>query len=264
MSRSRPGLPTRVLHWIGGHERATLIGLALVSGGLWGFVELAGEVMEGDTRAFDEWLLLRLRTPDDLTDPIGPGWFEELGRDVTALGGVGVLVFVTLAVVGYLLLRRSRALALYTTVAVGGGILLSSLLKEFFDRSRPDLVPHETVVYTSSFPSGHSMMSAVVYLTLGAMLARIQPWTRLKAYLLLVAAFITISVGSSRVYLGVHWPTDVLAGWAGGAAWAVACWLVLRRLQRRGDVEGDEGEGLPDMEEEGAPSLAPPSVPVRR
>lgn len=251
MSRSPASLFLRILHWVGGHERATLVGLALVSAGLWGFVELAGEVMEGDTAAFDEWLLLKLRTPDDRTNPIGPGWFEEMGRDVTALGGVGVLVFVTLAVVGYLLLRRSRALALYTTVAVGGGILLSSLLKEFFDRSRPDLVPHETVVYTSSFPSGHSMMSAVVYLTLGAMLARIQAHVRLKAYILLVAAFITVSVGSSRVYLGVHWPTDVLAGWAGGAAWAVACWLVLRRLQRRGDVEGDEGEGLPSMEDAG-------------
>lgn len=252
MSRSPTSLFLRILHWVGGHERATLIGLALVSGGLWGFVELAGEVMEGDTAAFDEWLLLKLRTPDDRTDPIGPGWFEEMGRDVTALGGVGILVFITLAVVGYLLLHRSRALALYTAVAVGGGMLLSSLLKEFFDRTRPDLVPHETVVYTSSFPSGHSMMSAVVYLTLGAMLARIQTHTRLKAYLLLVAAFLTISVGSSRVYLGVHWPTDVLAGWAGGAAWAVACWLVLRRLQSRGDVEGEEGGGLPAMEDEGA------------
>ena len=242
----------RILHWIGGHERATLIGLALVSGGLWGFVALADEVMEGETATFDVWLLLRLRTPDDLTDPIGPGWFEEMGRDVTALGGVGVLVFVTLAVVGYLLLRRSKGLALYTTLAVGGGLVLSTLLKEFFDRSRPALVPHETVVYTSSFPSGHSMMSAVVYLTLGAMLARIQGHVRLKAYILLVAAFITVSVGSSRVYLGVHWPTDVLAGWAGGAAWAVACGLVLRRLQRRGDVEGDEGGGLPSPEERGA------------
>lgn len=262
---SPSSLLMRILHWIGGHERATLIGLAVVSGGLWGFVALADEVMEGETATFDEWLLLLLRSPGDLSDPIGPGWFEETARDVTALGGVGVLVFVTLAVVGYLLLKRSRGLALYTSVAVGGGILLSTLLKEFFDRSRPDLVPHETVVYTSSFPSGHSMMSAVVYLTLGAMLARIQPQTRLKAYLLLVAAFITVSVGASRVYLGVHWPTDVLAGWAGGAAWAVACWLILRKLQRRGDVEGAAGEGLPDAEGQGATEgAAPGPLSVRR
>ena len=81
------------------------------------------------------------------------------------------------------------------------------------------------------------MMSAVVYLTLGALLARSQPRKRLKAYFLLVAAFLTLIVGVSRVYLGVHWPTDVLAGWTAGAVWAILCWLAARRLQRSRRLE---------------------------
>jgi undecaprenyl-diphosphatase len=231
----------RLLHWLGGHQKATLAGLCLVSLALWAFVELAGGVTGGTVGTFDQRLLLALRSPLDPTDPLGPPWFEEMARDVTALGGMGILVFLTLAVAGYLILRGRRGLALYTLVAVGSGIGMSFLLKALFQRPRPDLVPHATAVYTSSFPSAHAMASAVVFLTLGGMLARIQPRRRLQGYILLVAAFLTASVGLSRVYLGVHWPTDVLGGWAAGAAWATAGWLILERLQGRGGVEGGEG-----------------------
>jgi undecaprenyl-diphosphatase len=143
----------------------------------------------------------------------------------------------TLAVIGYLLLAGKRNAAIAVFVAVAGGQILSTLLKLGFDRVRPDLVPHGSFVYTSSFPSGHSMMAAITYLTLGAMLARVQATIRIKIYLLTVAVFLTVLVGVSRVYLGVHWPTDVAAGWAVGAAWALLCSLVMRRLQRRGKVE---------------------------
>ncbi len=119
---------------------------------------------------------------------------------------------------------------------------MSTLLKQLFSRPRPDLVPHESFVYTASFPSGHSMMAAVTYLTLGALLARVQPRRQVKAYLLVLAALVTLLVGISRVYLGVHWPTDVLAGWAAGAIWALLSWLVARWLQRRGQVEPDADE----------------------
>ncbi|WP_447529370.1 phosphatase PAP2 family protein [Vreelandella sp. TE19] len=231
-----------LLSRLGRHELAMLVCLAVISGGIWGFVALAGEVIEGDTQSFDERLLLALRNPADLNDPIGPGWVEEMGRDFTALGGVGVLVLLTLGALGYLLLARHFRAALFALVAVPGGILLSTLMKMGFDRARPDLVPHEAMVYTASFPSGHSMMSAVTYLTLAALLIRIQPALRLKAYLLILAILLTLLVGMSRVYLGVHWPTDVLAGWTAGASWAALCWGVMHWMQGRGQIEAEESE----------------------
>ncbi|MDO8863458.1 phosphatase PAP2 family protein [Haliea sp. E1-2-M8] len=222
------------------YEFAALLSLLVLFAGVWAFVELADEVAEGDTTSIDETLLLSLRNPADHTDPLGPAWLEELGRDFTALGGVGVLVLVSLGALGYLLLARRYRAALFASVAVPGGILLSTLMKVGFDRPRPDLVPHDSIVYTASFPSGHAMMSAVTYLTLAALLIRVQPALRLKAYILLLAILLTLLVGMSRVYLGVHWPTDVLAGWTAGAAWAALCWLAMRWMQRRGQVETEE------------------------
>ncbi len=237
VGREKAGPLHRFLHWLGRHELSILIMVVLLALVTWGFAELANEVMEGETRAFDTAVLLALRNPADLSDPLGPRWLEEMVRDFTALGGVGVLSLVTLAAAGYLLLQRQGRAALFLLVAIGGGLLLSFALKQNFDRPRPELVPHGSYVVTSSFPSGHSMMSAVTYLTLGALLARVHSRRAVKAYLLLLAVLLTVLVGFSRIYLGVHWPTDVLAGWAAGGAWAVFCWLVARWLQRRGQVE---------------------------
>ncbi|MEX1032699.1 MAG: phosphatase PAP2 family protein [Cellvibrionaceae bacterium] len=218
-------------------EYLLLMALALIFSGIWGFVELADEVIEGETHAVDQAILLAMRNPADPTDPIGPPWVEELGRDFTALGGVAVLAFIAVTAIGHTLLRRKARAALYLAVTVGGGILLSTLLKSGFDRPRPELVPHESLVYTASFPSGHSMMAAVVYLSIAALLIRLEPRAVLRFYVLAVAVLLTIAVGISRIYLGVHWPTDVLAGWAAGATWAMLCWLGARLLQRRGDME---------------------------
>jgi len=218
-------------------ERWLFVFIIAIAGSLAAFFSLADEVVEGDTRAFDERLLLALRNPSDLSDPLGPRWFEELMRDYTALGGSGVLMLVTAAVVGFLVITHKRSAAWAVTVAVVSGTLLSQVLKWGFDRPRPALVPHGAEVYMQSFPSGHAMLSAVVYLTLGALLAQMYAQARVKAYLLTVAVLLTLLVGVSRVYLGVHWPTDVLAGWSLGAAWALACQLVFIWLQRHGDVE---------------------------
>jgi len=235
--RSVGGRLLAALAWLGRRERGVLVGLLVLVAASWVFLELADEVLEGETLAADEVVLLSLRTDGDPTDPIGPTWLEETARDVTGLGGVGILTFLTLASAGFLALQRKSHLAWYVLLAVAGGTLMSALLKAAFDRPRPDLVTHGQVVYTSSFPSGHSMMSAVAFLTLGALLAGAQSNWLLKTYLLGLAVLLAVAVGATRVYLGVHWPTDVLAGWTAGAAWALACWSFARYLRRRGKLE---------------------------
>lgn len=219
-------------------RRAVPLAAALLAAmAVWMFLELADEVFEGETRRFDESVLLAFRSSADRNDPIGKAWVEELARDVTGLGGVAVLSFLTAAATGFLLLRRKPHRALYLVAAVVTGILLSSLLKWGFNRPRPDLVAHGQVIYTSSFPSGHSMMSAVTFLTLGALLAGTLATHAMRMYVMGLAVLLTVAVGISRVYLGVHWPTDVLAGWSAGAAWALACWSCAEFLGRKGRLE---------------------------
>lgn len=228
-----------------GFELGLAAVLALAAAALWGFAELAEEVIQGKTLAFDTAILLALRAPGDAADPLGPPWVEELARDVTGLGGLGVLTFLTLAAAGLLWLQRRRGTALYVLAAVGSGVTLSNAAKAFFDRPRPDLVPHGSFVYTASFPSGHSLMAAVVYLTLAALVARGFPERRLRAYVVALAILVTLAVGASRVYLGVHWPTDVLAGWAAGGAWALACAALAHALARRGAIEASDDGARP-------------------
>jgi len=220
-------------------ELLPLLALIVIAGGIWAFATLADEVREGETRQIDTRILLALRNPADHSDPLGPPWVEEVERDFTALGGVAMMGLLTFGVCGFLWIDGKRRAALLVLIAVGGGLLWASVLKHGFERPRPELVPHGSYVYTSSFPSGHSTMAAATYLTLGALLARVQRRRRVKAFLLGFAVLITLLVGVSRVYLGVHWPTDVLAGWTLGGVWALICWLLARWLQRRGQVESD-------------------------
>ncbi len=236
------GIPgfSAVLDRVSRMERDTLVVLAITAGAFYVFAKVADEVMEGETHALDERILLALRVPGDLSQPIGPPWMAEAMRDLTALGGTTVLSLMTLAVVVFLLMVRKRHTAFMVLASIAGGALLSTALKWGFSRPRPELVPHGMAVYSESFPSGHSMMSAVVYLTLGALLARTQARRRVKAYLFGLAIALTVVVGISRLFLGVHWPTDVLGGWTLGAGWAALCWLVMLYLQSRGEVEPEE------------------------
>ncbi|WP_238296307.1 phosphatase PAP2 family protein, partial [Methylobacterium soli] len=220
-----------------GGQRPDLLTLSFLG---YGFFYLADEVGEGSTAALDRKILLALRNPADLSDPIGPRWLEETMRDITGLGSVFTIVFVTAAVAVYLALANKRRIALFVVAAVGGGELVSTVLKLFYHRPRPDLVPHGMEVFTASFPSGHAMMSAIAYLTLATLIARIDPHRRVKALVLFLGVFVTLCVGVSRVYLGVHWPSDVLAGWCVGAAWAALCWFVALQLQRKGEVEAPD------------------------
>lgn len=219
-------------------EPVALVVLALGIACLWGFIEIAEEVLEGDTQAFDQWMVQALRDPENLAEPLGPTWMQEMGRDATALGGLGWLTFTTIVIAVYLWLDRKFHMMLFMLAATISGAIVSYVLKSAFARPRPDLVPHLSHVHTSSFPSGHSMLSAVVYLTLGSLLAAVMPNVKLKVYVLTIAVILSVFVGASRVYLGVHYPTDVLAGWLAGLLWALVCWLVAHWLQRRARLEG--------------------------
>lgn len=210
-----------------------LVALGLVAALVWAFVELAEAVGGDETHSFDTQIMLLLRTPGDPSDPLGPAWIEELGRDVTALGGTGVLTFLIIAVSGFFWLNGNRRSTVVLLASVLSGIILSTVLKSGFDRPRPDLVPHGSLVYTASFPSGHSLMAAIVYLTLAVFVVRHIERRIVEGYVISLAVFIVVCVGVSRVYLGVHWPTDVLAGWAVGASWALICALAAAGLEHR-------------------------------
>jgi len=226
----------RFLSWLGRHERTVLLALAGIVTGVWLFALLADEVVEGGTKAFDQKLLLAFRHADR-HDLLGPPAVQEAARDITALGGVAVLTLITVIAAGFLALDGKRHMAFFVLGSVVGGQAIGTILKDLFQRPRPDLVPFSAYASGASFPSGHTLMSAVTYLTLGALLARSQERKRVKAYLLLVAIFLTFAVGVTRVYLGVHWPTDVLAGWTAGSVWALICWLTARKLQLRRTLE---------------------------
>lgn len=226
----------RLLSWLGSHELALVLGIAALAAGTWLFVAIADSVIEGHTQKFDTRMLLAFRHPGSLK-PLGPPAVQDAARDITALGGASVLGLLTIITAGFLSLDGKRRMALFVCGAVLSGLTASLVLKGAFHRPRPTIVPHEAYVATASFPSGHSMLSALTYLTLGALLARSYTRRRLKAYLIVVAAMLSFLVGVSRVYLGVHWPSDVLAGWTAGAVWALLCWLAARWLQHRNLLE---------------------------
>lgn len=222
-------------------ERLLLIMLVVLVVGTCGFAAVAREVARGGAIAFDDWAILALREPGDPKDPVGPWWLDDAARDVTSLGSGVVLTIFTLIVAGGLALHRSWREVALLLASLAGGAALSFGLKGAFERERPALVPHLDEVSTYAFPSGHALLSAVVYLTLGAVLARLSSRRHVKLYLVFVAASLALLVGVSRVYAGVHYPSDVLAGWCAGAAWAALCWLVAALLERRGGVARGRG-----------------------
>jgi len=218
-------------------EIGATVALGVIALGVLLFGVIADETFEGETRGFDESILLALREPGDAANPIGPVWFEHAVADITALGGYVILTLLVVGVAIYLLANGKRGTALLVVGAVGSGTLLSEGLKLGFARPRPDLVAHLAEVQSASFPSGHAMVSAIAYLTLGVLLARAHERRRTKILVMTYAITLTLLIGLSRIYLGVHWPTDVLAGWALGAAWSALWWLAAWQLQRGGQVE---------------------------
>ena len=227
----------RAVRWVTGQEAVVLLAALGIMLSLTVFAKTAAEMREGDLQDFDDGVLRMVRSPDDPNVPIGPTWLIQAAIDVTALGGTTVLALFLTIVVGYLALESRYDAVVVVVIATAGGGLLGEALKWWFARARPQIVPHLVNVGSASFPSGHSMLALVTYLTLGALLARFVQRRRTRTYCITVSLLLSLLVGLSRVYLGVHYPTDVLAGWSVGLAWALLCWLVARYLQYRGSVK---------------------------
>ena len=206
------------------------VGLCLCG---WIFLSVARAVSRGSQVEFDERLMLAMRHPDNLALTVGPEWLADLGRDISAVGSAGVVILLSLLVIGFLVMRQQWRYVALLVVAIAGGHSVNTVLKEIYARERPQVVPHLALVNSASFPSGHSSASSVVYLTMGALLAQAAERKREKIYFIGAAFGLTFLIGLSRVFLGVHYPTDVLAGWSVGTAWALVCWLVATRLQSR-------------------------------
>ncbi|WP_375756119.1 phosphatase PAP2 family protein [Corallococcus exercitus] len=216
--------------------------LLLVVACVLGFVVLSDEVHEGDTQDIDERIVRSLRREEDPALPRGPWWLAETARDVTSLGGFPVLSLLTAAVCGFLGVARRYRTSLFVLGAIVGGWILNALLKNLFHRPRPSVVPHLTETMSTSFPSGHAMLSAITYLTLGALLAQFAEHRRVKVYLLSVALVLSVLVGCTRVYLGVHYPSDVLGGWVAGLAWALFVTVAARTVRRRSPALREEAQ----------------------
>jgi undecaprenyl-diphosphatase len=202
---------------------ATAISLTFIAVLVGGFGLVADEVIEGATTRFDTAVTLWFRLNGNLASIAGPPWLQEAVRDFTSLGSFTVLGFIVVASASYLLFVRRFHDALFLVVSVILGTMLSNVLKMIFNRERP-AVEASTHVFTASFPSGHATLSAVVYLTLGVLLARSTARIALRIYFIGLAAVLTLLVGVSRIWLGMHFPTDVVAGWCLGVAWALLCW----------------------------------------
>ena len=223
----------KVIGYFRAWEPRALAALVVATAGIWAAVALSEAVREGETGRWDRWLLEIGRRPDDLGVMRGPSWLPEMVRDVTALGSVVVLAAATAGVIGFLWLSNKHTTAVFLAVATLGGGIVSAGLKLIFERPRPEIVPHLAHVSSASFPSGHSMMAAVTYLTLGGLIMAVVEDRRLKMYVLALAVTLSILIGVSRVLLGVHYPSDVLAGWTFGLAWSEACWLAHAALTGR-------------------------------
>ncbi|HEY0926768.1 MAG TPA: phosphatase PAP2 family protein [Brevundimonas sp.] len=212
-------------------EIAAVTALLIIALGVMTFVEVADDVTETDGQRFDLEVLHWLQPQPG--EPRGPWWLHEAMADLTSLGGISVLTLFAVIAFSFLLIQRKRLSAALLVVGLIGGVILSEGLKALFERERPPAAYQAVETINASFPSGHALLSTVFYLTLGVMLTRAFPKKRLKAFVLGSAILIAVLIGLTRVYLGAHWASDVIAGWCAGAAWAMALWLVAYAIERR-------------------------------
>ena len=221
------------LHELITKEIKVLLALLILFISILIFLEIADEITEGETREFDLSVIEFFRVEGDHNKPTGPLWLTEFMTDITALGGGSVLTIISIFVLAFLGLQKHHDAFWLLLAAIIGGTLISFWLKEIYGRERPDLAFRLVTVSAFSFPSGHSMMSAILYLTQAAIVARFQRAWKIRILILSAALFLTLTIGFSRVYLGVHYPTDVIGGWTIGLAWASLCWCIAWYIQRR-------------------------------
>lgn len=236
---SHPTLAAKVAVTVRRIEGRLMLAALAVSGAVWAFGGLWDAVEDQHTGGFDRAVLLAFRVPGHPDQLAGPRWLQECARDLTALGGFTVLTLVSVMAVAVLAMQRRRLQALILAATVVAGQALAEAIKLIADRPRPDIVAHFDLVYSSSFPSGHSTMAPVVYLTLAVILGAGEPRRDVRALMFACAVGVILAVGFSRVYLGVHWPTDVLAGWALGSAIALVAMTVLKLTARKLHQGGD-------------------------
>jgi undecaprenyl-diphosphatase len=224
-------------------DKLVAVTALIIASTLFVFVELSNEVSEGETLAFDNFVLASFREPANPANLIGPEWLLTFVQEVSCLGGVSIIALITTLVVLFFAVQRRWHMICFFLVSFGGGALAMVLMKNLFNRPRPSIVPHLSHVSLGSYPSGHSMVAAIVYLTLGALLARSTSNPKMRMYYLVSACFLTIIIGFSRILLGVHYPSDVLAGWCAGIIWAGSSYLIAMMLQRRGLIEKGSAKG---------------------
>lgn len=212
-------------------EPKMLLGLGGLAALLLLLAKIVEDVVTKESGSFDHAVLMAFRVSGDLSKPVGPQWLQSAFIDITSLGSPVIITLVTLVTAAYLAVAGKKRQGLLVAISIGLGSAVEKLMKLGFDRARPEVVPHFVTVHSLSFPSGHATLSAMTYLTIGALLARSQRNWRVRTFVLAVSMMTTLLIGFSRVYLGVHWPTDVLAGWTVGAAWALATWLVAEKIR---------------------------------
>ncbi|MEZ5895978.1 MAG: phosphatase PAP2 family protein [Parvularculaceae bacterium] len=193
------------------------------------FAICVGLVTSGASASFDRAVVAGLRDAQDQSLIAGPAWLGPFVKDITALGGTPVLTALCLLLAGFLVVRREwRRLVLLLGVVAGETIIVHAL-KDAFGRARPENVPHLVEATSASFPSGHSASAAAIFVVLAAMLAPSLKDAASRYYIYVAAIILALMVGASRIFLGVHYPTDVLAGWSFGVAWTMALLYFLDR-----------------------------------